>query len=140
MTDLHSEIEDGEAVLVIKQITVYANGEDIRKGRFITLTPTNTVWPPKAVEADSGEKVLGASMEAISDGKYGPVLVEGIIKMATGGVFGAGDPVKTDNEGLPVKSLAANDGLSGGRSYEHSTASGDKVLIFVCPDSHGIGT
>jgi len=140
MTDLHSEIEDGEAVLVVKQITVYADGEDIRKGRFITIKATNTVWPPKAVEADSGEKVHGASIEAISDGKYGPVLVEGIMKMATGGVFDAGAPVKTDNEGLPVNALAANDGLSGGRSYEHSTASGDKVLIFVCPDPHGIGS
>jgi len=140
MTDRHSEIEDGEAVQVVKQTTVYADGENIRKGRFVTLKSTNTVWPPKAVEADSGEPIFGAAIEAITSGQHGPVLEVGVMKMETGGVFNAGAPVKTDNEGLPVKALAADDGLSGGRAYEHSTASGDKILVFVCPDPHGIGT
>jgi len=140
VADRHPEVADGEAVLVLKQITVYADGEDIRKGRFLTLKTDNTSWPPKTVEADSNERIIGASMEAISNGKHGPALIEGIMKMETGGVFNAGDAVKTDNEGLPVKSLTANVGLSGGIAYEHSAASGDKILVFVCPDNQGLGT
>jgi len=139
-TDRISEVEAGEALELVQQTTAVCYGEAVRKGRFVRLVTSNVVWPPRVVEADSGEAVDGVSLEAGDDGDHIQVCLYGFVKMATGGVFDAGDKVKSDNEGLPVKCLAANDALSGGKAYMHSTVAGDEIVVLVAPDVHGLGS
>jgi len=140
VTDRVSGVEIGEALSLIQQTTALCYGEAVRKGRFIRLVTTNTAWPPKVVECDSGEAIDGESLEAGDDGDYIQVCLYGFVKMETGGVFNAGDKVKSDNEGLPVKCLVANEALSGGKAYMHSTVAGDKIVVLVAPDVHGLGS
>lgn len=139
MTDLCPEYDEGEApiaLLVIDFVCDQAAG--IRKGRFVTISDGST-WPPKGHEANGGDVINGVAMEAIADGETGSVLVIGVIKMLFGGALTAGDSVKTDNEGTPVKALAADDHLSGGVAYQ-SGSIGDYGLIFVGYPLHGVGT
>ena len=138
MTDLIPELDEGEATVALFVIDVVCDeAAGIGKGRFVTITDGNT-WPPKGHEADDGEVINGVAMEAIANGETGSVLVIGVIKMEFGGALTAGDSVKTDNAGMPVKALAADDHLSGGIAYQ-SGSDGDLGLIFVGYPLHGVG-
>ena len=139
MTDLCPEYEEGEAPIALLAIDfVCDEAGGIGKGRFVTITDGNT-WPPKGHEADAGEVITGVAMEAVSNGETGSVLLIGIIKMEFGAALTAGDSVKTDNAGMPVKALAADDHRSGGIAIQ-SGSDGDLGLIFVGYPLHGVGT
>jgi len=138
MTDLCPEHDEGEAPIALMVIDfVCDQALGIRKGRFVTISDGAT-WPPKGHEANGGEVINGVAMEAIAENETGSVLVIGVIKMEFGGALTAGDSVKSDNEGRPMKALAADDHQSGGIAYQ-SGAQGDFGLIFVGYPLHGVG-
>jgi len=137
--DLVPELDIGEAQVIVLAISCECDEDSVRKGRFVTITDGEN-WPSKVHEADSGDKVSGVALEAGDTGDVISVLKIGIVKMYAGGVVTAMDAVVTDDEGRPVKALAANQGLEGGKALMSAGEVDDEFMVFVCPNNVGEGT
>lgn len=138
--DLVLEVTLGEVISANALIlTCKCDEDDVRKGRFITVTDGEN-WPPLVHEADSGEKIGGTALKAGDNGDYIPVLLFGITKMYAGGVVAAGDAVKTDGDGRAVKALAADQGVEGGKALMSAGEADDQFIVLVCPNNVGEGT
>lgn len=137
--DLVPELDIGEAQVTVLAISCECDEDNVRKGRFVTITDGEN-WPPKVHEADSGDKIGGVALAAGITGDVISVLKLGIVKMYAGGAVTAMDAVKTDDEGRAVKALAADQGLEGGEASMSAGEADDEFMVFVCPNNVGEGT
>jgi len=140
--DLFPELDIGEVASsmgIAYKVTCKCDEDDVRKGRFVTVTAGENQMP-LVHECDASERIFGVALKDGDTDDMIPVLKMGYVKMYAGGAFAAGDALMSDAEGRCIKALAASVSFSGAQAHMSAGEADDEILVFVCPSIEGVGT